>query len=131
VTQLLKRYAQASPSELARFQARGVEITLVPSLAKEIGISKSRLQKSLRLSPSTLRRRQVAGAKLSKDDSESVTRVVKLLALAQDSLANPREWFQQPNPLLDGNSPLDFAYTEAGGRAVEALLMQIQHGSGA
>lgn len=57
--------------------------------------------------------------------------IEELIRKATDVLGSEtraQEWVREPNPALDGNTPLQAAQTEEGGRRVKQLLCQIEYG---
>lgn len=38
------------------------------------------------------------------------------------------QWLQNPHPLLDGKTPIQFAQTEAGAQRVKSFLVAIKYG---
>ena len=42
--------------------------------------------------------------------------------------ATARRWLQEPHDLIEGESPLERASTEVGGREVEELIGRLRHG---
>jgi putative toxin-antitoxin system antitoxin component (TIGR02293 family) len=79
----------------------------------------------------TLTRRQSQGT-LQPDESDRVLRASAIFDLAVDlfegDTAEARKWLQTPQPGLGGETPLDFASTEVGARAVENLIGRLEHG---
>jgi putative toxin-antitoxin system antitoxin component (TIGR02293 family) len=72
-----------------------------------------------------------AGATLSPSASQSALRLEHALELAE-SIWGEKEgaisWLNAPHPELAGATPYSLLRTEAGGRAVEALLIALDHG---
>lgn len=120
--------ASGSDLEVAALQTRGVPARAVDRVADLFGVTKGRLMDVAGISASTYSRHVRTRKNLPRDASEALTRLVRLHALAAGFLAKPEKWFLEKTPLLDGKSPLEAAGTEAGGRAVEALLHRIEHG---
>jgi putative toxin-antitoxin system antitoxin component (TIGR02293 family) len=68
---------------------------------------------------------------LSLEESERVLRVARVLARAQAVIGNEQsalEWLRAPKRRFDGRSPLEMLRTEAGGRLVDQMLIQIDEG---
>ena len=83
------------------------------------------------LPPRTLSHRKAKVEKLTIDESERAIRVARILSLTEaifgtDALAF--QWLRKPMRRLSGKAPLDMLTTEAGGRLVEELLIQIDEG---
>jgi putative toxin-antitoxin system antitoxin component (TIGR02293 family) len=68
---------------------------------------------------------------LSKEESERVVRAARILARAQAVLGDLEpalEWLRTPKVRFHNRSPLQMLSTEAGGRLVEQMLIQIDEG---
>ncbi|MBI2928495.1 MAG: DUF2384 domain-containing protein [Verrucomicrobia bacterium] len=96
-------------------------------LRDAIEVSTERLARLVRISPRTLARRKV----LTPDESERILRIGQLFQRAIGVLGDEteaRSWLLAPQKALGGATPLDYAETEPGGRAVEDLLGRLEHG---
>jgi putative toxin-antitoxin system antitoxin component (TIGR02293 family) len=74
-------------------------------------------------------RRQIG--RLSVEQSDRFARLLRIIATAEDVFANREKaatWLRRASFVLDGQAPLHLLDTDAGARAVEALLTQIAHG---
>lgn len=72
-----------------------------------------------------------AGKTLGPQASQTTARLDHVLELAErvwGSEADATEWLNSPHPELDGATPFSLLKTEAGGRAVEALLAALEFG---
>ena len=79
----------------------------------------------------TLSHRRSRGGTLSRDESDKLARVARVLALAEETLgdvAAAREWVRRENGGLGGARPVDLLATEQGARAVEAVLERLAWG---
>jgi len=80
----------------------------------------------------TLSRRKERGQPLSRDEADRVVRVARLFAHAQQVFSsNPiyaGEWLRAPKFALGGRAPMRALMTESGARAVEEILIRIDHG---
>lgn len=68
---------------------------------------------------------------LGQQASQTVARLSHVLSLARQVWGNETdatEWLNNPHPELRGATPLSLLRTEAGGRAVEALLAALEFG---
>jgi putative toxin-antitoxin system antitoxin component (TIGR02293 family) len=78
----------------------------------------------------TLARRK--GARLAPDESDRVVRLARVYALARRAFPGAPdyalEWLREPKRALDGRAPLAVLATDAGARAVEDLLVQLEEG---
>jgi putative toxin-antitoxin system antitoxin component (TIGR02293 family) len=72
-----------------------------------------------------------AGKTLGPQASQTVARVRHVLSLSVRVWGNETdamEWLTGPHPELQGAAPLSILRTEAGGRAVEAILAALEYG---
>ncbi len=79
----------------------------------------------------TLKHRRSRHQPLSKEESERVVRAARVLARAQAVLGDEQaalEWLRAPKRRFEGRAPLQMLSTEAGGRLVEQMLIQIDEG---
>ncbi len=68
---------------------------------------------------------------LSKEESERAVRAARILARAQAVMGDEGsalEWLRAPKRRFEGRTPLQMLRTEAGGRLVEQMLIQIDEG---
>jgi putative toxin-antitoxin system antitoxin component (TIGR02293 family) len=78
----------------------------------------------------TLQRRRDA-KRLSVEESDKLTRLVRMIARAEAALGDPAKaerWVREPNRALEGRRPLDLLSSDVGARAVEKVLGRIEHG---
>lgn len=116
--------------ERARQQTTGMPVGAVGHLAKMIHVPEKKVLEIIDFkSASYYRYRKQSGRKLARDQTETVGRLMRLFHIASKILPDPSAWFQTPSPHLEGETPLDFARTEDGGRVVESLLQRIEYGS--
>jgi putative toxin-antitoxin system antitoxin component (TIGR02293 family) len=79
----------------------------------------------------TLLRKKKASTRLSPAESDRLTRVVRIIARAEEALGErekARRWLRKPNRALAGRRPLDLLDSDAGTRMVERVLGRIEHG---
>jgi putative toxin-antitoxin system antitoxin component (TIGR02293 family) len=72
-----------------------------------------------------------AGQRLGPQASQTAARLIHILSVAERVWGNETdatEWLNGPHPELRGVTPLSLLKTEAGGRAVEALLGALEFG---
>jgi putative toxin-antitoxin system antitoxin component (TIGR02293 family) len=72
-----------------------------------------------------------AGQRLGPQASQTTARLMHVLSVAERVWGNEKdatEWLNGPHPELRGATPLSLLKTEAGGRAVEALLGALEFG---
>jgi putative toxin-antitoxin system antitoxin component (TIGR02293 family) len=79
----------------------------------------------------TLKHRKSRKERLSREESDKAIRTARLLARAQSIFGNQEKallWMRQAKQRFGGRTPLDLLSTEAGGRLVEEMLIQIDEG---
>ena len=79
----------------------------------------------------TLARRVAAHEPLSVEETDKAVRLGRIDRLAAEVFGDPAKahrWFRKPKNSLGGETPLAYLATEAGARAVEEMLNQIDHG---
>ena len=72
-----------------------------------------------------------AGQRLGPQASQTAARLIHVLSVAERVWGNETdatEWLNSPHPELHGATPFSLLKTEAGGRAVEALLGALEFG---
>jgi len=110
---------------------RGLPFSTLDEVADTVGIGRLALARVIGLSPTTLARRRKAGI-LTSGESDRLLRVARLVALTHemmgDDAAASRRWLRDRHELLEGESPLTRASTEAGGREVEQLIGRLRDG---
>jgi putative toxin-antitoxin system antitoxin component (TIGR02293 family) len=78
----------------------------------------------------TLSHRRRTG-RLTPEQSDRLARVVRILTRAEEVFADPEKasrWMRKPNRALEGRRPLDLLESDTGSRAVEKILLRIEHG---
>jgi putative toxin-antitoxin system antitoxin component (TIGR02293 family) len=79
----------------------------------------------------TVGRRRRDNQPLTRDESDKLVRVARIVALSEDVFANREKavsWLRGPKPGLGGETPLAALATDTGARMVETMLHQIDHG---
>lgn len=79
----------------------------------------------------TLARRVAAHEPLSVEETDKAVRLGRIDRLAAEIFGDPAKahrWLRKPKNSLGGETPLAYLATEAGARAVEEMLNQIDHG---
>lgn len=109
---------------------RGLPVESVLELARALRVTSATFQRCLGLSKQTYARRRVAG-RLSAPESDRVVRYADLLRRAVALLGDEESaalWLSTPASALGGETPLDHATTELGGRNVARLIGRLEHG---
>ncbi|MEJ7811770.1 MAG: antitoxin Xre/MbcA/ParS toxin-binding domain-containing protein [Gemmatimonadaceae bacterium] len=79
----------------------------------------------------TLAHRREKRQPLSPEESDRLTRVVRVLARTQEALGDDDKaarWMRTPNRALGGSSPIDLLDSDVGARMVEHVIGRIEHG---
>jgi putative toxin-antitoxin system antitoxin component (TIGR02293 family) len=79
----------------------------------------------------TLAHRKDKGQPLSAEQSDRLTRVVRMAARAEEAIGDAEgaaRWLRKPNRALEGKRPLDLLESDLGARMVERVLGRIEHG---
>ena len=82
----------------------------------------------------TLTHRRARREALSRDESDRVVRVARVVALCQEVFGDPERgwrWLRDTKRQFQGRTPLALLATEAGARLVEELLYRIDEGMAA
>ena len=82
----------------------------------------------------TLTHRRARGQALSRDESDRVVRVARVVALCEEVFGERERgwrWLRDAKRRFQGRAPLDLLVTEAGARLVEELLYRIDEGMAA
>ena len=75
--------------------------------------------------------RRIKEKKLSSEESDKLTRFIRIRSFAVDVLGSEQEadaWLREKNTMLRNERPLDFLDTDSGSQLVENLLGRIAHG---
>ncbi len=111
---------------------RGLPFSAVDEVAATVRLGRLALARVIGLSPTTLARRRKAGM-LTAEESDGLVRVARLVSMAYEMMLGDgkaaRRWLKERHELLEGESPLERASTEVGGREVEQLIGRLRHGS--
>ena len=79
----------------------------------------------------TLKHRRARREPLSRDESDKLARLARIFDHAVrvfGDVTRARHWLEKPKRRFDGRNPLAMMRTEIGGRMVEEMLLQIEHG---
>ncbi len=109
----------------------GLPFSALDHMADAVGVGRLALAHVIGLPSTTLARRRKAGL-LSSEESDRLVRVARIVAMVHEMMggdqAAARRWLREPHPLLEGESPLERASTEVGGREVEQVIGRVAHG---
>lgn len=111
---------------------RGLPFPMLDEVATAAGVGRLAMARVIGLSPSTLARRRTSGT-LTTEESDRLVRVARLVGMAYELMRGngeaARRWLAEGHELIEGESPLERASTEAGGREVEQLIGRLRHGT--
>ncbi len=113
-----------------RIQAikKGLGYKVFENLAKDLELPASDLAKIIGVPVRTLQRRKQEDF-FPSDESDRLFRVVRLVERAKEVLGDSGiTWLKSPKKFLSGQSPLEFADTEAGAWEVNQALGRLEHG---
>jgi len=126
-------YAQSLGARhvVARIKA-GLPVKEFDTLRALLGLTVADLARKVGISLATLSRRRRQNAALDPGHSDRILRFARLYRLAVElydgNEAAARTWLTRPARALGGQTPLDFADTEAGAHEVEMLIGRLEHG---
>jgi len=137
----MQRYRQSVPGPLSPLLVREGAVTLVrrglpfatlDEVAAVAGIGRLAMARVIGLPPTTLARRRESGA-LTTEESDRLVRVARLVGMTYELMRGDgnaaRRWLKEGHELLEGESPLERASTEVGGREVEQLVGRLRYGT--
>jgi putative toxin-antitoxin system antitoxin component (TIGR02293 family) len=109
----------------------GLPAAAAQAFKEALRLTNGELAAVLGVSLRTLARLDLARARLDSVSGDRLVRAARLYSIAaevlEDSQAAAR-WLKTPQRALGGAVPLQLAETDAGTRAVEALLGRMEHG---
>lgn len=111
----------------------GLPVETVESVVKTGALRPPELH-ALVIPRRTLAHRKRRGGRLSSEQSDRLTRVVRVVARAEEAIgdsAKAKRWLRKSNGTLQGRRPLDLLASDVGARVVEQVLGRIEHGLGA
>ncbi len=79
----------------------------------------------------TLQRKRTERTRLSRDESDRLARLARMLVRAEEALGSRElatHWLRKPNRALSGSAPLDILGSDPGTVVVEQILGRIEHG---
>jgi len=120
-----------SASDAAARVKTGLPIREFDALRELLGLTTETLAKKIGISLATLSRRRHSREGLDPGHGDRVMRFARLfhlvVGLYDGDEQAARIWLTTPARALDGQTPLDFADTEAGAREVEQLIGRLEH----
>jgi putative toxin-antitoxin system antitoxin component (TIGR02293 family) len=129
---VLKRVVE-SDFDLVEAIEGGLPTAAVESVVRDGTFSTSEIYE-LVLPRRTLTHRKEKGQPLTPEESDRLTRAVRLAARAEEAIGNAEKaarWLRKSNRALLGKRPLDLLESDVGARMVERVLGRIEYGLGA
>lgn len=109
----------------------GFPYSVFDHFQRETGFPAVTLAELIQVPVRTLHRRR-AERRFSPEESDRLLRAARIAFLArrlfEGNMAEARQWLADPQPALQGATPLAFARTDVGAREVEALIGRLEHG---
>ena len=121
-----------SQAELALVVRQRLPLAALKGLA-QAGISEQEIER-LVIPQRTRRHRAEKGQPLTIDESDRAVRLLRVQTIAEETFGEREKaatWLRRGLSELGGETPLDLAQTEAGGRVVETILAKIAWGAAA
>jgi putative toxin-antitoxin system antitoxin component (TIGR02293 family) len=120
-----------SEIELLERLEKGLSVHVLEALRARVGLTDEELYRII--GPRrTLERRAAQGLPLSSEEADRAVRIARIAAQAQRLFAArpgyAQEWLRSSQPALRDRAPLQALTSESGARAVEELLLGIEHG---
>ena len=108
---------------------QGLAISVVDDVLASGALTAAELDR-LAFPRKTLAHRRVMGM-LSPEQSDRLSRILRVIAMTEEVFGArdvARTWLRRASGALGGHAPLDLLDTDGGARAVETLLLRIDHG---
>jgi putative toxin-antitoxin system antitoxin component (TIGR02293 family) len=119
-----------SDSDLARLVHRGLRLKVLERV-QSAGFSRQEIEQFV-IPARTLQHRRAKAEPLSVEESDRLVRLTRIQAVAEDVFGDvdkANTWLRAPLGLLDSQSPLEIARTDAGARIIEQMLAKIDWGA--
>jgi putative toxin-antitoxin system antitoxin component (TIGR02293 family) len=122
---------EMSDQELRARVEKGLEYERLTRFQENADLSQQKISELIQVPLTTLTRRRRKG-RLEPAESDRLVRAARIMGQAielfEGDASSARRWLETPNPSLDGEAPLEVSKTEIGGRMVEELILQLEHG---
>jgi len=119
-----------SELELEGCEREGFPVAVLGALQRTAGLSPDETYEAI-IPRRTLAHRLKKHQRLSPDESNRVSRILRIFALAAETLGDDeqaRHWLRRPLRQFGGRTPLAMLRTDLGAHQVENLLGRIAHG---
>jgi putative toxin-antitoxin system antitoxin component (TIGR02293 family) len=127
----VRSHAVSATTAVTRIRS-GLHVREFDTLREFLGLTVESMAAKIGISVATLSRRRRKHEPLDAAHSDRVMRYARLFRLATElhdgDEAAARAWLVSPARALDGETPLNFADTEAGAREVEQLIGRLEFG---
>lgn len=136
----MQPYTEGVPGSLSSLLVRegvvslvrgGLPFGMLDEVAAAAGVGRLAMAAVIGLSPTTLARRRRSGT-LTTEESDRLVRMARLVGMTYELMRGDgevaRRWLKEGHELIEGESPLERASTEVGGREVEQLIGRLRHG---
>ena len=132
---------RSSPVELITLIRGGVPASGVKRIVADLRLDQKSAFRALNLKTATINRKATRNESLSRDESERVIGMARLVAQLQsiveesgdpqgfDAPAWLSRWLREPLPALGGQQPLDLLDTMEGQALVASVLAKLQSGA--
>jgi len=111
---------------------KGLSVSVISKMVKELDVSQRSLLKVLDVSTATLTRRRQDRKRLNLQESDRVYRIANVyraaVQLFEGNRDHARQWLNQPAKALGGQTPFELLDTEAGADEVLDLIGRLEHG---
>jgi putative toxin-antitoxin system antitoxin component (TIGR02293 family) len=110
---------------------KGLSTSVIKVLRARVGLTDEEVYQLI-APRRTLNRREAEGQVLSAEEADRAVRIARIAARAQQVFNGKpeytQEWLRTPEHALGERSPLQVLTSESGARAVEEILLGIEHG---
>lgn len=110
---------------------QGLPASTLGRIARQLGVPKLSIIKSLRLAQRTVTARERARERFTAEESERLLRVLRVHRIAREAFSTDAavaEWLNAPDRSLGMKTPLEMLATGLGAAKVENLAQAMVHG---
>ena len=118
-----------SDEDIARIVEERLPLSSVESLTST-GLTDDEIYRYI-VPRRTLVHRRSKHEPLTHEESDRAVRIARIASLAEEVFGNDAKaarWLRKPKQRFEGRTPLEVLRTEAGGRLVEEMLLQLDYG---
>ena len=124
------RHSIRSELDFVRLVQAGLPLSVVDAVIEQGLLTSSEVERLI-IPRRTLAHRKKKKQSLSKEESDRLARVARVMALAEETLQSKEKaaiWLRRSNRALRAARPLDLLETDGGAQVVEAILGRVSHG---